>query len=304
MKPDTRCYYRRLVQQTIERIGADLDEATDLDTLAREVHVAPFHFHRIFRGMVGETALELARRLRLERAAWQLAQTTRSVTAIAFDAGFEAHEAFTRAFRAHYDASPTTFRERRYPRTELATMSGVHFHPDGRVGPLVPRASGGEHMDVTVTHMPALRLAAVRHLGPYNQIPVAFARLGELLGTLAAPLSIGPAAMMAIYDDNPEVVPPSDLRSDAAVVVPDDLALPPPLTECVPAGTFACTVHLGPYELLGDTWARFMGEWLPASGHVVGQTPCYEIYANDPRVTPKTELRTELYMPLEQESAS
>jgi len=62
--------------------------------------------HRIFRGVVGETVAEHIRRLRLERAAQRLKSGERPVTEIAFEAGYEAHEAFTRAFRARFGASP------------------------------------------------------------------------------------------------------------------------------------------------------------------------------------------------------
>src|SRR5205085_11626663 len=127
MKPETRSYYEQLVQRAVERVARTLDQALDLETIAREACLSPFHFHRIFRGMVGETPLELTRRLRLERAAWQLAKSDRAVTAIAFDAGYEAHEAFTRAFRTAYATSPSGFRERRYPRIELAATCGIHF---------------------------------------------------------------------------------------------------------------------------------------------------------------------------------
>lgn len=57
----------------MRRVTANLDGAVDLAALAREAALAPLHFHRIFRGMVGETPLELHRRMRLERAAQQLA---------------------------------------------------------------------------------------------------------------------------------------------------------------------------------------------------------------------------------------
>jgi len=31
----------------------------------------------------------------------------------------------------------------------------------------------------------------------------------------------------------------------------------------LPAGRYACTLNVGPYEELGDVWGRFMGQWLP-----------------------------------------
>lgn len=301
VKPGTRSHYASVVEQTIARIVAHLDEALDLEELARAVGVAPFHFHRLFRGMVGETPLALARRLRLERAAWRLAHGDQPVTTIAFDAGYESHEAFTRAFRASYDASPTLFRERRYPRVELAAKCGVHFHADGTVTPFVARESGGAFMDVVIRSLSARRLATVRHVGPYNQIPLAFERLGQLLGASAPVLHAQGSEMMAIYHDDPEIVPAHELRSDAAVVVPEDFAMAGGLVEQrLQAGPYACTVHVGPYERLGDTWARLLGEWLPASGRRLRNEPSYEIYRNDPRTTPKAELRTELFLPLEE----
>ena len=98
MKPETRSFYEQAVQRATEIVG-NLDDALDLETLADGAGLSPFHFHRMFRGMVGETPLELVRRLRMERAARQVLANDRPITQIAFDAGYETHESFTRAFR-------------------------------------------------------------------------------------------------------------------------------------------------------------------------------------------------------------
>ena len=297
MKPDTRSYYARAVQTAIEHIASHLDDALVLEALARLACLSPFHFHRVFRGMVGETPLELTRRLRLERAAYRLKDKQRPVTEIAFDAGYETHEAFTRAFRAAYSASPSGFRLRKYPRIEIAAACGVHFTADAAVPAFIPRDSGGLTMDVEIKDMPALRVATVRHVGPYNQIPKAFERLGALAGPAGLLRQSG--AMIAIYHDDPESTPQDELRSDAALVVPDGVNLPDGLLEQhIAAGRYAKTVHVGPYEQLGDAWARFLGEWVPASGNRIGDGVSYEIYRNTPAEVPKQELRTELYVPL------
>src|SRR5262245_35226231 len=165
MKPQTRSFYAQAVQRTIAHIVSNLDEALDLETLAREACLSPFHFHRVFKGMVGETPLELIRRLRLERAAWCLRDHERAVTEIAFDAGYETHEAFTRAFRAAYSTSPSGFRLRKHPRIELAATCGVHYDAGGAVPPFIPRDSGGQAMDVEIKEMPELRVGTVRHIG-------------------------------------------------------------------------------------------------------------------------------------------
>lgn len=297
MKTATHSFYLEAVQHAIERIVDGLDRAIPLESLARGACLSPFHFHRVFRGMTGETPLELARRLRLERAAWQLVQTTERVTAIAFHAGYEAHEAFTRAFRAAYGMSPSAFRRRGSMRFQLPARCGIHYSPDGRVAKLIPRMREGEPMEVEIRELDEQRVGTVRHTGPYNQIHLAFARLGEALGRSGVAWRPG-MAMMALYYDDPESTPPEALRSDAAVVLPHDVQMPSGLVEQhIRGGRYACTVHRGPYEGLGDTWSRFLGEWLPASGYRIDGVS-FEVYLNDPRNTRQDELLTEICVPL------
>jgi AraC family transcriptional regulator len=316
MRSETRSFYEQCVQRAVEHIAASLDGALELEALARLAALSPFHFHRVFRGLVGETPLELARRLRLERAAWQLGRGERAVTELAFDAGYETHEAFTRSFRSRYGCAPTEFRQRhravlaaavpgsasceRPPQIELPAQCGVHFSPSGAPPSLQPHSRGEAPMSVEIETHPEQRVAAVRHRGPYNQISEAFARLGELAGKhgLFAQLRSQPK-MVGLYYDDPESTPAAELTSDAGLVVPEGVALPEGLTEVrIPAGRYAKALHAGPYQQLGDAWARLMGGWLPSSGERMGAGPSYEVYRNTPMDTAPEELRTELYLPL------
>src|SRR5438552_3450011 len=111
MKSRTEETYKERVLRVLLYIQQHLDETIELDELARVAHFSPYHFHRLFRGMVGESVMEHVRRLRLERAAHRLKFTDQPVTRIAFEAGYETHEAFSRAFRATFEQSPSQFRE-------------------------------------------------------------------------------------------------------------------------------------------------------------------------------------------------
>jgi AraC family transcriptional regulator len=304
MRTETRSFYEAAVVDAVERIAGSLDEALDLGELARAAELSPFHFHRIFRGMVGETPLEMHRRLRLERAASQLVASSMAVTVIAFDAGYDTHEAFTRAFRDAYGTSPSAYRLRAekqegcmHPaRTQLAARSGIHF---GWISNLQTNrfAKGDSSMNVIVEEMPSLRVATVPHLGPYNRISEAFQRLGAIAGP--AGLLRDGAMMLAIYHDDPETTAADQLHSDAGFTVPDGVRLPTEVIEKrLPAGRYARATHMGPYATLGDTWARMMGEWLPGSGNRVGHGATYEVYRNNPSNTRPEELRTDLYVPI------
>ncbi len=153
-------------------------------------------------------------------------------------------------------------------------------------------------MNVTITSLGELRVAAVRHIGPYHTISEAFARLGQIAGVHGL-FAHPEAAMIALYYDDPDSTPSDQLRSDAAIVVPEGIALPDGVQELrIPAGRYAEYLHVGPYDKLGDTWSRLMGGWLPASGHRLADRPSFEIYRNTPMDTPPDQLRTEIYVPI------
>ena len=94
-----------------------LDEPLEIEPLARLAGVSPRQLDRVFARLFGESPRACLRRLRLERAARQLRTTRRRVLAIALDAGFESHEAFTRSFLRRFGHAPADYR--RLPRVNL-----------------------------------------------------------------------------------------------------------------------------------------------------------------------------------------
>jgi len=77
-------------QDTADRLSTivanSLDTQAKTRDLARQAYQSRTQFHRLFRAMVEETPVAMRRRLLLERAADQLAQTGMSVTDVALDA--------------------------------------------------------------------------------------------------------------------------------------------------------------------------------------------------------------------------
>lgn len=304
VKPTTRTYYEDVVARAIGDVRAALDDALDLAALAKRAALSPLHFHHVFRGLVGETPLEMHRRLRLERAAIALATSDAPVTRIAFEAGYETHESFTRAFRAAFAASPSEFRASALTapvpwtastRATLAAPSGIHVSSSPDAAPHLSNHPEPT-MNVTVGAQAHKRVLAVAHRGPYSAISEAFAELDRIVRhtTLLAEPGL---EMIAIFHDDPQATPPAELRADAGLVVPAQTASIPGLHEVtIPDGLYARTTHEGPYETLGDTWSRFMGRWLAQSPYRIGEGPAYERYLNTPNEAAPSDLRTELYL--------
>jgi len=150
-------------------------------------------------------------------------------------------------------------------------------------------------MKVIIEDRPALRLAAVPHVGPYDRISEAFQRLGPIVRP--AGLMREGILMLAVYYDDPHTTLAGQLRSDACISVPDGVGLPAGVVEKrLPSGRYARTTHAGAYASLGDTWCRLTREWLPGSGYRRGDAPSFEVYRNTPSDTPADELRTDLYV--------
>jgi AraC family transcriptional regulator len=153
-------------------------------------------------------------------------------------------------------------------------------------------------MAIDIEQMPALRAAAIHHVGSYHGIGRVFGELSAISARAGLDRQPG-AQLLAIYHDDPETTPADRLRSDAAIVVAPDAKLPDGLKEVrIPAGRYAKARHTGSYERLGETWRRFKSEWLPASGHRAASGPSLEIYRNTPMTAPPDQLITDLYIPI------
>lgn len=266
--------YHQRVLRALMFIEQNLDDDLSLERLAAVACFSPFHFHHLFRGMIGEPVAQYVRRIRLERAAGQLHGSARPVTEIAFDAGYDSHEAFTRAFRARFGLSPSAFRASNRPEPSSAVPA-----------------------DVRIVRFPSRRAAIVRHIGPYNEAGGAWARLYSWAGRHGR---LGPGMIVfGISHDDPELTDPAKVRYDAALVVDSSFAGDNEVAIIdMPERDYATLVHVGPYSLLGESYDALIGRWLPLSERDPAPAPPIEFYRNDPRNTPPEQLITEICVPL------
>ena len=106
MKSDTVESYEARFLRAVDYLQQHLDERLATEEIARVACFPPHHFHRIFRGMAGESIQEHVRRLRLERAAQELKSLDLPIRDVASKAGYESREAFTTDFHAMFSMSP------------------------------------------------------------------------------------------------------------------------------------------------------------------------------------------------------
>jgi AraC family transcriptional regulator len=300
MKPSTLDDYKRRILKVLVFIQQHLDEELPLDALAQIACFSRYHFHHVFSGMMGESVKEHVRRLRLERAAVRLKLSARSVIQIGLEAGFSAPEAFTRAFKDAYGLAPRRFRlQQRLPRTDLAAPSDVHYQRGEqtmtRFKALRKRAAS---MDVIIKKVEPMRVAFMRHVGPYQEVGGTWERLLPWLGKEG--YIGGDSMFIGICHDDPEVAPANKVRYDACVTVDSGFVPNGEIgVQTIDGGDYARSTHFGPYGQISRTYARLLGQWLPCSGRELRACPCFEVYLNSPEHTNPEDLLTDLYAPLQ-----
>ncbi len=133
------------LRDVVDAVIEALDEGLDGRALAARAMLSRFHFNRLVRAGIGEPPAAFRRRLLLERAAWRLGRGV-SVTEAGLEAGYDALEAFSRAFARAHGVPPSRFADQ--PRDfRLAAPNGIHFHPPG--GLLLPGQPRSTTMDLS-----------------------------------------------------------------------------------------------------------------------------------------------------------
>jgi AraC family transcriptional regulator len=297
MKATTRNHYLERMNTVLLHIQAHLDDEMGLEELAGLACFSPTHFHRIFKGLMGETVVDHIRRIRLERAALRLVSGRHTATAAAFDAGYETVESFSRAFKKMFGCPPSKYRERHWEAMYDRFPGIIHYRPEGaRTGLRLDNRKETD-MEVRTENVEAMRVAFVRNVGPYNQCGAAWSKLCAWAGPKG--LLRPDARYLGVAHDDPQITPPDKIRYDACVTVDDSVQGDGEIgIQTVGGGRYAVTLHKGPFENLETTYAELMGGWLPQSGERIGNNLCFELYLNDPQSTPPAELLTDIYISL------
>ena len=217
-------------QSDAERLAAlvveSLDQSADADMLARRAARSRTQFFRVFRALIDETPSAMRRRLRLERAAWQLGRTALPITEVAFDAGYGSLEAFTRAFHRAFRISPSVYRRMGPTWFHLPSPTSIHFcapasGSEGGVMDLFDLFAGADSFHIRKLLEHARKLSDAQLDAPLENSPYVFPwpgpaqSLRDLLKRLVQTKEIWTAAMTGGAMPNLEAETPAQSTPDA-----------------------------------------------------------------------------------------
>ena len=268
-------------------VEAHAFEPLTLDDLASVAGLSPYHFARQFNARYGLTPMAFVRARRLGLAAKLLAgPNPPTLVNLAFDAGFESQEGFTRAFKRAFGVSPGRYRRGAALPSEIAAMSQA-------------ASAARLTQDPAPVLKPALRVAGPTQVfGVDNKsgIPLLWPKLVERLplpGQLGeTTYGVGWAAAGV----------EGCFNYMAAVAVAADT--PPPegmIAKDIAARTYLIfrleTGETDLHEQMQAALRQIWGERVPQSGYKLANAPDLEVYP--PGFQPGRPSRIEWWIPVE-----
>ncbi|NJZ81623.1 bifunctional DNA-binding transcriptional dual regulator/O6-methylguanine-DNA methyltransferase [Ralstonia solanacearum] len=276
MKPSTERGYACRIARVIRAIVADPGAPHTGDSLAAVAHLSPYHFHRIYRTLTGESIATTVQRVRLAQAALGLARADSSVMSITLDAGYESPQAFAHPFRRYSGVSPSAFPTRQ---RHLATS---HL------------GAGADAPHVELVQLPPTDVLCLHREGPIATAGLTFRKLvGTVREDGAVPQNL---QRIGLCHGDPEV--PDDFRYLTGIVPTTPVELGGAIERVqVAGGLYASHRLVGPYALISPTFETLFGGWLPNSGYLPDDPPALELYRSPPQHPPHAYV-TDLLIPI------
>lgn len=301
----------KLSNATVTRIGKailfieeHLHEKLLLEEIAQKAHFSPFHFHRLFSVVVGETLNSFITRKRIERGASHLANKKEmSITEISDKVGFTSLSSFSRAFKKFYGMSPAEFRalspEKYSKICKTKSKNGQINVSFEQYICNVTNSLNWLKMNAKteVKQIEAIQLAYISHQGKMDHIGNAYDRLIRW----AAPRGLmgqDPLKMVTIYHDSPKISDPNNLRMSACIVLNQPITSDGEigLRTIEPCKCIISRFEITPHEFQQAWESNFV--WMVEHGYQKGEKDPFEIYHNNYIDHPEKKFIVDLCIPV------
>jgi len=283
MNTNSQQVYHEKIHRAVDYIEQHLSEEISLERLAAEACFSPFHFHRIFTVITGETPRDFIERVKLEKAANKLyVFPDKPIAEIATELGFSSASTFSRAFRKHFHIPPRDFLAKHINDFHLINVSGfqIQSYQDSKVCHFVK-----------IEKLPARHVVYCQTLNGYaTGIPKAWKKL---LGAATLQDWLRPdTCYIGMPFDNPGVTPREKCRYRACISVDKQttFSFREIKTFDLKGGNYALFQFRGKRQDISEAYAFVYGVWLPGSGYIPDHKPLIEIYPPELHACDYTEI--------------
>ncbi|MDD2286097.1 MAG: AraC family transcriptional regulator [Paludibacter sp.] len=308
----SRQIYVARINRVMDYVEKNMDQPVDLSVMAEVAAFSPYHFHRIFTCVLGETPSNFVTRVKLEKSAQLLQDSNLLISDIAYKCGFRNLSSYSRAFKSYFGVSAKFFRNQE---KAVYIKNGIRYSKNCKAASKIGKTRqlvNAQFCDVElnqllimnaqieIKQMPKLHLIYCRHMGAFNKIGGAY----EKLFRWAAPRGLvsGVTKTVTVYHDDPSVTSIDKVRQDASILL-DPLVYAEVKAEgefcksTVEGGKFAVghfTIKETEFE---QAW-NSMCSWLTESGYQPDDGCTYEYYHNDYNEHPEHKFIVDICIPV------
>lgn len=272
------------IYSVINYIESKLEDEIDLSSIAFQANFSVFHFSRVFNNFMGEAPVNYLRRLKLEKAAFDLKVSNKQIIDIALDSGYESHESFTRAFKKKFNLSPKQFRDKCNIYKLKSIKRADHILED----------------EIRIIHLNSFRILFQRYTGSYADCPGPYKNSilwKEFVDRNQSHFVDGGIAVLAgICHDDPEITDESKIRFDLALISKDE-NIDSYNSKMILGGKYAVATHYGDYKNLSSTYEYMLTTFPILFNKKLRNAPTFEIYLN-PFPDEIDSARTEVFIPI------
>lgn len=293
--------YRRRINKVIDHLNNNLYRAVSLDELASVAFFSPFHFHRLFVAMTGETVNAFTIRLRNEKAARLLRFSQQSISQIAAECGYSSTATLSRSFNQYFGISPVRYRKggeikNSKIRKDLQPLTDYHCN--------VPPDELEQRFPVYIKQLPERRIAYLRVSDAFREgvVIAAFAKLVDWARQVELFES---EVIFGMSKDDPEVTPKEKYAYEACITLPAGFEITrenPVQTMTLPACKYAFTKASGDINLVAAAINYLFDNWLINSDYECETQPGLELFLDKEKVCDWSHFDLEIGIPVKRVS--
>ncbi|WP_299485922.1 AraC family transcriptional regulator [uncultured Allomuricauda sp.] len=295
--------YKNRINRVFEYIDENLHGDLSLNTISEVAFFSPYHFHRVFKFITGETLNQYVTRRRIEKSALDLLHKTIPTTEIAHKFGFSQVSAYTRAFRKYYNVSPTEFRKQNPNRfskiRQLNSKNGQNYPDSEKYICIINNLKNWieMHAKIEIKEIPELNAAGVTHIG-MNGVETAFEKIIHW-ATPKDLLQDPEARLGRVFYDSAKVTALDKVRMSIFLLTKKPFETDGEINRLT-INKSKCIV--GRFEITPNEFEKAwtgLFVWMNENGYKKSPENPFEIYHNDFREHPENKFIVDLYIPVE-----
>ena len=291
------------IRKVLNHIDQNLQDDLPLEKLAEIGNYSPFHFHRIFRGIIGETLQEHITRKRLEKSSMMLAlKKNTSLEEIYTQFGFKSNSTFSKTFKKYFGVSPSVFRKNTPEKfSKILPMNSNNGQKEVVFQQYLYNINQMKNFmetnaKIEVKELPEMNLASVLSIGVQN-IDNAYNKLISW-GISKNLFPRENVKMISVYHDSFKVTAPNKVRIHACMLLDEPIKTDGEIfPETLPKGRHIVgSYFIGIHEFEKAWQGLFL--WMNENGYQYKRTFPFEIYHNNFKEHPEKKCRVDFCIPI------